>query len=109
MAALAPSGADGESANGSVLQEQADSLLGIKLSDRQIGQFEDLTGLLLAWNQRMNLTGITDPSDIFIKHYLDSLTPARVIPRFDGSGSSTSARAPASRALRWRSPFPICT
>lgn len=84
MAALAPSGADGDSPHGSVLQEQAESLLGIKLSDRQIGQFENLTGLLLAWNQRMNLTAITEPSDIQIKHYLDSLTLTRVIPRFDG-------------------------
>ncbi len=79
MTALDPAGADG-----SALQEQAKSLLGIELSARQIAQFEALTGHLLAWNQRMNLTGITDPSDIQIKHYLDSLTLTRVIQRFDG-------------------------
>lgn len=79
MTALDPASADG-----SALHEQAKSLLGIKLSARQIAQFEALTGHLLAWNQRMNLTGITDPSDIQIKHYLDSLTLTRVIQRFDG-------------------------
>ncbi len=66
------------------LSTYAASLLGIKLSDEQIGKFERLTELLLRWNERMNLTAITDPADIAIKHYLDALTIARVIPRFDG-------------------------
>lgn len=67
----------------SLLRAQAKALLGIELSDRQLRQFDALTELLLDWNQRMNLTGITDPSAIAVKHYLDSLTLAQVIPRFD--------------------------
>ena len=32
----------------------------------------------------MNLTAITDPAEIAIKHYLDALTIGSVVPRFDG-------------------------
>jgi len=35
---------------------------------------------LLAWNRKMNLTAITEPEDMAIKHYIDSLIPARCIP-----------------------------
>ena len=67
----------------SLLRAQAKALLGIELSDRQLRQFDALTALLLGWNQRMNLTGITDPAAIAVKHYLDSLTVAQVMPRSD--------------------------
>ena len=68
----------------SILAEEAASLLGLRLSAAQIRQFHQLSELLLDWNQRMNLTAIQDPAAIAIKHYLDSLTVAKVIPRFDG-------------------------
>ncbi|MCY4464780.1 MAG: 16S rRNA (guanine(527)-N(7))-methyltransferase RsmG [Chloroflexi bacterium] len=53
---------------------QAQSMLSRELSASQLAQFEQLTGLLLDWNTRMNLTGITEPAEIALKHYLDSLT-----------------------------------
>jgi 16S rRNA (guanine527-N7)-methyltransferase len=65
------------------LSTYAASLLGIKLSDEQLNQFERLTELLLRWNERMNLTGITDPAEIAIKHYLDALTLAPALPPVD--------------------------
>lgn len=68
----------------STLAEYTTALLGIKLADEQLVKFERLTELLLRWNERMNLTAITDPAEIAIKHYLDALTLARVIPQFDG-------------------------
>ena len=67
-----------------MLQTYAKSLLDIELTARQIRQFDELTDLLLAWNQRMNLTAITDPVEIAIKHYLDSLTLHKVIQQFQG-------------------------
>ncbi len=54
------------------------------MSTDQALQFERLTGLLLDWNERMNLTAITDPGEIAIKHYLDALTLRLILPRFDG-------------------------
>jgi len=52
---------------------------GIALSDGQIGQFARYETLLLQWNERMNLTAITDEQGIRIKHFLDSLLVASVV------------------------------
>ena len=68
----------------SILAEEAASLLDLRLSAAQIQQFHQLSELLLDWNQRINLTSIQDPAAIAVKHYLDSLTVAKVIPHFDG-------------------------
>lgn len=46
--------------------------IGISLSQLQREQFDCFTKLLLEWNQKMNLTAITDPEEIVLKHYLDS-------------------------------------
>ena len=67
----------------SLLRDHAKTLLDIELSDAQIRQFDRLTELLLDWNQRMNLTGIVEPAAIALKHYLDSLTLALVVPSMD--------------------------
>lgn len=45
----------------------------IQLTDGMLGQFACYQELLLEWNQRMNLTAITDPAEILVKHFLDSL------------------------------------
>lgn len=68
----------------SILAEEAASLLDLRLSAAQIRQFHQLSELLLDWNRRMNLTAIQDPAAIAVKHYLDSLTLAKVIPCFAG-------------------------
>ncbi len=67
-----------------ILETYAKSLFGVSLSPAQLRQFAQLTDLLLDWNQRMNLTAIAAPAEIAIKHYLDALTLAQVIPRFAG-------------------------
>ncbi len=48
--------------------------LGLNLSSRQLEQFSTYYQELIAWNQRMNLTAITDYEEVQIKHFLDSLT-----------------------------------
>jgi 16S rRNA (guanine527-N7)-methyltransferase len=53
---------------------------GIALSDHQLDQFERYAAALVAWNQHTNLTAITDPRGITIRHFLDSLALARVWP-----------------------------
>ncbi|MCL2121107.1 MAG: 16S rRNA (guanine(527)-N(7))-methyltransferase RsmG [Clostridiales bacterium] len=47
------------------------------LTHRQINAFEQYRELLLAWNKRFNLTTITGPEEIEIKHFLDSLLLSR--------------------------------
>lgn len=49
--------------------------LHIQLTTNQIEQFSIYQGELVAWNQNFNLTAITDPASIQIKHFIDSLTP----------------------------------
>ena len=66
------------------LDHYAKSTLDLELSADQLRRFERLTALLLDWNERMNLTAITEPRDIAIMHYLDALTLKRVIADFDG-------------------------
>ncbi len=47
---------------------------GIELTDEMLEKFGVYTDMLLNYNSFMNLTAITDPYEIKIKHYLDSLT-----------------------------------
>jgi 16S rRNA (guanine527-N7)-methyltransferase len=49
--------------------------VGVQLSPSQEEQFWLYLQELLEWNRRVNLTAITDPTDIVIKHFVDSLTP----------------------------------
>ena len=48
--------------------------LGIKLTTRQVKQFELYYQELIEWNKQINLTAITDYSSVQVKHFLDSLT-----------------------------------
>jgi len=48
--------------------------LGLKLSQRQLEQFDLYYQELLDWNRRINLTTITGYDEVQIKHFLDSLT-----------------------------------
>lgn len=51
----------------------------IEISDEQLNLFKRYTALLLEWNEKINLTAITDISDIYKKHYLDSLSLIKCI------------------------------
>ncbi len=46
---------------------------GIKYTDEQIEMLERFSVLLLEKNRSLNLTAITDPEEVKIKHFLDSL------------------------------------
>lgn len=43
------------------------------LSDEALEQFDIYAKELVEWNEKMNLTGITEPDEIVIKHFVDSL------------------------------------
>lgn len=53
--------------------------MGVTLSDEQVGQYARYSQLLLGYNQKFNLTAITQPSEIIIKHFLDSFALAMYI------------------------------
>ena len=47
---------------------------GIQLSNKQLKQFELYYETLIEWNEKMNLTAITNKEDVYLKHFYDSLT-----------------------------------
>ncbi len=48
---------------------------GIGLTDLQIEKLNCYAQLLVDWNQKINLTALTSPTDIEQKHFLDSVLP----------------------------------
>ena len=48
--------------------------INIQLEEKQINQFYTYMNLLLQWNEKINLTAITDPNEIILKHFIDSIT-----------------------------------
>ena len=52
----------------------------LTLSPTQLDQFDQYAAELMRWNARTNLTTITEPHAITIRHFLDSLTLAQVWP-----------------------------
>lgn len=48
---------------------------GIQLSEKQKKQFQDYFRLLVEWNEKINLTAITDLEGVYLKHFYDSLAP----------------------------------
>lgn len=57
--------------------------LNITLTDHHLAAFEICYQELVEWNQRFNLTAITDWDGVLIRHYLDSLSCLKAIPRAD--------------------------
>ena len=47
---------------------------GLELTTAQMTQFNTYYDLLIEWNQKINLTAITEPKDVAIKHMIDSLS-----------------------------------
>ena len=46
----------------------------IDINEEQINKFYDYMNLLIEWNNKINLTAITDYNEIILKHFVDSLT-----------------------------------
>lgn len=66
--------------------------LGLTLSAAQVQALLRYRTLLLEWNQRFNLTAITDLTAVLVRHFLDSLTCAPHLPE-------TAANTEAPRLL----------
>lgn len=47
---------------------------GITLTDKQLDQFNLYFKTLVEWNEKMNLTAITDEEEVYLKHFYDSIT-----------------------------------
>ena len=64
----------GEEMNDKLLKDGISALSG-SIDQKQVQQFMTYASLLREWNEKMNLTAVTDPDGIAIKHFLDSILP----------------------------------
>jgi len=54
--------------------DQAAREYGLQLTEEQIAAFTKYFEILVEWNEKINLTAITAPDDVAIKHMIDSLS-----------------------------------
>lgn len=60
--------------------KQALQARGLTVTEQQMAQFAQYYRVLVAVNQTMNLTALTQEKDVYLKHFFDSLTLALVYP-----------------------------
>ena len=53
--------------------------LNINITEEQLNKLNKFYQLLITWNEKINLTTITKESDVYLKHFYDSLTLIKVI------------------------------
>ena len=53
--------------------------LGIELTKEQLNQLDKFYKLLIEWNNKINLTRIVGEEEVYLKHFYDSLTIAKVL------------------------------
>ena len=57
--------------------------LGIEVTNKKLEQLERYYELLIEYNNVMNLTGITEKEEVYLKHFYDSLTIAKIIDLYN--------------------------
>ncbi len=55
--------------------------INIELKKEQTEKFYKYMNLLLEWNEKINLTAITEPKEVILKHFVDSLTISKYIEK----------------------------
>ena len=53
--------------------------INIKITEKQLEQLNKYYELLIEYNKVMNLTGITEKEQVYLKHFYDSLTITKII------------------------------
>ena len=56
--------------------------LDIILTEKQLSQFIEYHKLLIEWNEKINLTAITEFEDVCLKHFLDSASIVKLFSSF---------------------------
>lgn len=54
--------------------KEGTQILNMDITDQQLGKFDKYISLLIQWNKKMNLTAITEPEEIIVDHFLDSIS-----------------------------------
>ncbi len=53
--------------------------LGVPVTEKEINLLEKYYNLLIEYNEKINLTAITEKKDVYLKHFYDSLTLVKAI------------------------------
>ena len=53
--------------------------LGISLTEEQLNKLDQFYNLLIEWNNKINLTRITEEKEVYLKHFYDSITIVKVV------------------------------
>ena len=53
--------------------------IGVEADDNCLDNFIKYNDLLIEWNEKINLTAITEPSEVVIKHFTDSVTGEKLL------------------------------
>ena len=53
--------------------------INIELNEEQLNKFKKYMDLLLEWNEKINLTAITEEDEVILKHFVDSMTVLKYI------------------------------
>lgn len=53
--------------------------INVNITEKQILKFYEYMNLLLEWNEKINLTAITEQNEIILKHFVDCLTIQKYI------------------------------
>lgn len=81
------------------------SLAGIDISEKQAEQYDVLCSFLVEYNENVNLTAITEFSEVVVKHFVDSVLPFTMINPEQGASFidvGTGAGFPALPLLIYR-------
>lgn len=68
--------------------------IGYELTEVQVNQLCQFGDLLLEWNQKLNLTRITDPQEVILKHFIDSMVLSKFIKGTNFADLGTGAGFP---------------
>ena len=53
--------------------------IGIELTNNELDRLNKFYHLMLEWNEKINLTRITEEKEVYLKHFYDSLTLNKVV------------------------------
>lgn len=67
------------------LLRQGAKQFSLTLTDKMIARFENYADMLCEYNEKVNLTAITDPDGIALKHFVDSIAPLHFVPLPQGA------------------------
>ena len=65
----------------SIELKEKSNKIDVKIKDKEVEQFYEYMNSLLEWNEKINLTAITEPKEVILKHFIDSITIQKYIQK----------------------------